>query len=152
MPGADDGESPRTGQRQRNWSRLQPTEPMGQPLLTAVRVTRPDERPRPPPRVLAARPIDHIGAPKRRAPNADDGRAITAVLGHPLELTSVTSAGIPGCDRVLLLSVGLAPTCHHDLTIHPAKPPLADKVVDERICPIPLPGEPAPQLRLGCDD
>ena len=48
---------------------------MGQPLLTAVRVTRPDERPRTPPRVLAARQIDHICAPERRAPKEDDGRA-----------------------------------------------------------------------------
>jgi hypothetical protein len=77
---------------------------------------------------------------------------LSAVLDHPLRVTSVSSAGILGCDRVLLFSVGLAPACHHDLTIGPAKPSLADKVVNERICPVPLPGEPARQFRLECDD
>ena len=75
MLAADDGKISRTGQRQRSWSRRQPTGPMGQPLLTAVRVTRPDERPRNPPRVLAARQIGHICAPERWAPKEDDGRA-----------------------------------------------------------------------------
>ena len=75
-----------------------------------------------------------------------------AVLGHPLELTSVTLAGVPGCDRVLLPSAGLALACRHDVAVHPAQPPVADQVVDERIGPVPLPGEPAAQLRLGCDD
>jgi hypothetical protein len=56
------------------WSRLQPTEPMRQPLLTAVPVTRPDERPRTP-RIAAARQIDHVCAPERWAPKQDDGRA-----------------------------------------------------------------------------
>jgi hypothetical protein len=58
MLAADDRKISRTGHRQRSLSRLQPTEPMSQPLPTAVRVTRPDERPRIPPRVLAARQID----------------------------------------------------------------------------------------------
>jgi len=47
---------------------------MRQPLLTAVPVTRPDERPRTPPGP-AARQIDHICAPGRWAPKEDDGRA-----------------------------------------------------------------------------
>jgi len=75
MLAADDGKISRTGQRQRSWSRRQPTEPMCQPLLTAVPVTRPDERPRTPPPVPAARQIDHICAPERWAPKEDDGRA-----------------------------------------------------------------------------
>ncbi len=68
MPAADNGQSPPTGQQQPSCARLQPTEPIGRPPLTAVRVTRPNERPRTPPRVLAARQIDHICAPERRAP------------------------------------------------------------------------------------
>jgi hypothetical protein len=55
---AADNKISRTGHRQRSLSRLQPTEPMRQPPPTAVRVTRPDERPRTSPRVLAARQID----------------------------------------------------------------------------------------------
>ena len=48
---------------------------MGQPLPAAVRVTRPDEPPRTRPPVLAARQIDHICAPERRASKEDGGRA-----------------------------------------------------------------------------
>src|SRR5262245_58670600 len=39
-----------------------------------------------------------------------------------------------------------------DVTVHAPQPALADEVADERVGPVPLPGEPAPQLRLGCDD
>ena len=42
--------------------------------------------------------------------------------------------------------------CRHDVAAHSAQPSLADEVVDERVCPVPLPGEPAPQLRLGRGD
>jgi hypothetical protein len=38
-----------------------------------------------------------------------------------------------------------------DVTVHPAKLFLTDKVVDEGVRPIPLPGEPSPQLKLGRD-
>jgi hypothetical protein len=71
MLAADDGESPVRASS----SRRQPTEPMRQPLLTAVPVTRPDKRPRTPPPGPAARQIDHICAPGRWAPKEDDGRA-----------------------------------------------------------------------------
>jgi len=50
MLAADDGKISRTGHRQPSLSRLQPTEPMRQPLPTAVRGTQPDKRPRTPPR------------------------------------------------------------------------------------------------------
>lgn len=39
-----------------------------------------------------------------------------------------------------------------DVTVHPAKPFLTDQVIDEGVRPVPLPGEPPPQLRLGRDD
>jgi hypothetical protein len=80
MLAADDGKISRTRHRQQSLSRLQPTEPMRQPLPTAVRVTRPDERPRTPPWVLAARQIDHICAPERWAHKETDGRAERRIL------------------------------------------------------------------------
>ena len=61
------------------------------------------------------RPDLRHSADKRR-----EWRGVQAVLSHPLELTSVTSAGILGCDRVLLLSFGLVLACRRYLTIHPA--------------------------------
>src|ERR1700689_2696833 len=39
-----------------------------------------------------------------------------------------------------------------DVAVHPAKPPVADEVVDEVAGPVPRPGEPVPQLSLGRDD
>ena len=41
---------------------------------------------------------------------------------------------------------------HGDMAVYPAQPALADKVVDKRIGPVPLPGEPAPQLGLWHQD
>jgi hypothetical protein len=38
-----------------------------------------------------------------------------------------------------------------DVTVRPAELFLADKVIDEGVRPIPLPGEPPPQLKLGRD-
>jgi len=73
-------------------------------------------------------------------------------FGHLWSSRSVTSAGVLRCDRALRPSAWLVLACRHDVTVHPAHPPLADEVVHERICPVPLPGEPAPQLRLGRDD
>ncbi len=52
----------------------------------------------------------------------------------------------------LLLSAGSVLACRHDVAVHSAGPPLADKVVNERVRPIPLPGGPASQLNLGCHD
>ena len=37
------------------------------------------------------------------------------------------------------------------MTVHPAELFLTDKFIDEGVWPIPLPGEPPPQLKLGRD-
>src|SRR5262245_44633286 len=39
-----------------------------------------------------------------------------------------------------------------DVTVHAPQPALTDEVADERVGPVPLPGEPAPQFGLGCDN
>src|SRR5258708_32421753 len=79
-------------------------------------------------------------------------RGRTAVHGHLWSSRSVTSAGVLGCERALRPSVWPVLAGGHDVTVHPAEPPLADEAVNERTCPIALPGEPAPQLKLGRDD
>jgi len=81
MLAADDGKISRTGHRQRSLSRLQPTEPMREPLPTAVRGTPAGQAPaHPAPRIPAARQIDHTFAPERWAPKEDDGRAERRIL------------------------------------------------------------------------
>src|SRR5260370_16161407 len=64
----------------------------------------------------------------------------------------VSSGGIPGCRRALWRFAWSALADHGNVAIYPAQPPLADKVVHERIGPVPLPGEPAPQLGLRRQD
>src|SRR5262249_5456514 len=39
-----------------------------------------------------------------------------------------------------------------DVTVHAPQPALTDEVADERVGPVPLPGEPAPQFGFGCDN
>src|SRR5262249_24635816 len=67
----------------------------------------------------------------------------------------------PGSGRVALPAAGacrgtagsgLSLRGSREVTVHPAQPARPDQVVDERAGPVPLPGEPAPQLRLGRHD
>src|SRR5262249_60399527 len=39
-----------------------------------------------------------------------------------------------------------------DVTVPAPQPALTDEVAYERVGPVPLPGEPAPQFGLGCDN
>jgi hypothetical protein len=91
------------------------------------------------------RPADYWRQPSAERP--DNGGS-----WPPWSSWSVASAGVLRCGRALRPSVWLVVACGYDVVVHPAQPSLADKVVDERVCPVPVPGEPAPQLRLGCDD
>src|SRR5215831_10865186 len=96
-----------------------------------------------------------------RSPSSDATQTTTPsarVAAHiggswsPWKSLLVTSLGIPEGRRVLRPFAWPALAGHGDVAIDPAEPPLADKVVHERIGPVPLPGEPAPQLGLRRDD
>jgi hypothetical protein len=89
--------------------------------------------------------------------HADDPTA-TQIGGSwsPWKSLLVTSGRIQGCPRALRRFAWPTPAGHGDVAVYPAQPALADKVLQERIGPVPLPGEPAPQLGLrredGCAD
>src|SRR5438045_5180678 len=70
----------------------------------------------------------------------------------PWKSLPVTSGRIPGCRRALRRLAWPALAGHGDVAVYPAQLSLADKVVHERIGPVPLPGEPAPQLGLRRQD
>ena len=75
-----------------------------------------------------------------------------AVLGRLGKSLLLTSGRIPGCPGARRRSPGPALAGHGDVAVYPAQPALADKVVQERIGPVPLPGEPASQLGLRRQD
>src|SRR5262245_40397028 len=64
----------------------------------------------------------------------------------------VASGRIPGCRGARRRLAWPALAGRGDVAVYSAQPPLADEVVHERIGPVPLPGEPAPQLGLRRQD